>query len=138
MTVIDRVGSPAAGRPGARAATGNAGAAGFPPPAEPGAGAACSGGVAASVPVTLDSLLALQQVDEPTERDRAARRHGQALLAALGRLQRLLLEDGDQAAALAQIRTLAEATPAAADPGLAAALDLVVLRARIELARRGA
>jgi hypothetical protein len=27
--------------------------------------------------------------------------------------------------------------PAAADPGLAAAIDLVVLRARIELARRG-
>jgi hypothetical protein len=86
----------------------------------------------------LDSLLALQQVDEPTEHDRVARRHGQALLAALGRLQRLLLEDGDQAAVLEQIRTLAEATPTAADPELAAALDLVVLRARIELARREA
>ena len=136
MTVIDRVGPPTPGRPGARAGTGAP--AGFLPPAEPGAGVAGPAGLAGSVPVTLDSLLALQQVDEPTEHDRAARRHGQALLVALGRLQRLLLEDGDQVAALEQIRTLADATPAAADPGLAAALDLVVLRARIELARRGA
>jgi hypothetical protein len=135
MIVIDRVGPPAPGRPGARAGTGAA--TGFLPPAEPGPDAACAAGVAIAAPVGLDALLALQQVDEPTERDRAARRHGQALLGALGRLQRLLLEDGDQAAALGQIRALADATPAAADPGLAAAVDLVVLRARIELARRG-
>ena len=135
MTVIDRVGPTAPGRPAARAGTGAATV--FRPPAEPGPDAACAAEVAMPAPVGLDALLALQQVDEPTERDRAARRHGQALLGALGRLQRLLLEDGDQAAALGQIRALADATPAAADPELAAAVDLVVLRARIELARRG-
>jgi Class II flagellar assembly regulator len=135
MTVIDRVGPLLPGRPGLRAGSGAT--TGFLPPAEQGPDAARGAGVAASAPVALDSLLALQQVDEPTERDRAARRHGQALLAALSRLQRLLLEDGDEAAALEQIRALAEATPAAADPGLAAAVELVVLRARIELARRG-
>lgn len=135
MTVIDRVGPLTPGRPGARAGTG--GATGFLPPAEPGPGAVGSAGVAPTVPVTLDLLLALQQVDEPTERDHAARRHGQALLAALGRLQRILLEDGDQTVALEHIRALADAPPAAADPGLAAALGLVVLRARIELARPG-
>ena len=84
-----------------------------------------------------DSLLTLQQVDEPTERDRAARRRGQALLGALGRLQLLLLVEGDPVPTLAQLRSLAEGAPAAADPALAAAIDQVVLRARIELARRG-
>jgi hypothetical protein len=93
--------------------------------------------VAAQAPVALDALLALQQVDEPNERNRAARRHGQALLGALGRLQRLLLEDGDPAGALEQLHTLADTISAAADPGLAAAVDQVVLRARIEMARRG-
>jgi hypothetical protein len=87
--------------------------------------------------VSLDSLLTLQQVDEPTERDRAARRRGQALLGALGRLQLLLLVEGDPVPTLAQLRSLAEGAPAAADPALAAAIDQVVLRARIELARRG-
>jgi hypothetical protein len=89
----------------------------------------------------LESLLALQQVDEAVERDRAARRHGRTLLGALGRLQHLLLAaDGAalaQPAVLAELRSLAGSLPAAADPGLAASLDLVVLRARIELIRHG-
>jgi hypothetical protein len=135
MTVIDRVGPVSPGRPGARAGTGTG--SGFPLPAELGPDAARMAGVTASSPVALESLLALQQVDEPTERDRAARRHGQSLLGVLGRLQRLVLEDADPTATLEQIRTMAEAMPAAADPGLADALDQVVLRARIELARRG-
>jgi Class II flagellar assembly regulator len=135
MTGIERVGRLPPSTQAARAGSGGAGR--FPPPVESGPDAGPAGAVATSAPVALDSLLALQQVDEPTERDRSARRHGQALLMALGRLQRLLLEDGDQADALAQISALAEAMPAAADPGLAAAIDMVVLRARIELARRG-
>ena len=135
MTVIDRVGPLTPGRPGVRPSAG--GVSGFLPPAESGADVAGGAAMGSPAPVALDSLLALQQVDEPTERDRAARRHGQALLGALGRLQRLLLEDVDQAATLEQIRALAEATPVAADPALAAAVDMVVLRARIELARRG-
>jgi hypothetical protein len=134
MSGIERVGPVAAGRPGVRVSAG--GTAGFLPLTDTGVDGARSAGVAASVPVALDSLLALQQVDEPTERDRAAHRRGQALLGALGRFQRLLLEDGDPTAALEQIRSLAEAMPAAADPGLAVAVDLIVLRARIELARR--
>jgi len=135
MSGIERVGPVAPGRPGVRAAAGAS--AGFLPLADMGADAARSAGAAASAPVALDSLLALQQVDEPAERDRTVHRRGQALLGALGRLQRLLLEDGDQTDALEQIRSLAEAMPAAADPGLADAVDLIVLRARIELARRG-
>jgi hypothetical protein len=135
MTVIDRVGPLAPGRPNARVGAGAAGS--FLPLAGPSADAAQTAGVAAAMPMALDALLMLQQVDEPAERDSAARRHGHALLRALGGLQRLLLEGGDPAAALEQIRVLADATPAAVDPGLAAAMELVVLRARIELARRG-
>ncbi len=135
MTMIDGVGPLTPGRPGVRA--GARGATGFLPLAAPDQDVGSPVGVVAPAPVALDSLLALQQVDEPAERDRAARRHGQALLGALGRLQRALLDDGDQAAVLGQIRRLAEAIPAAADAGLAATVDMVVLRARIELARRG-
>jgi hypothetical protein len=134
MTVIDRVGPLPPSRPGARAGT--AVTTGFLPPEEPSSDAAPTAAPTGSAPVALDTLLALQQMDEQTVRDRAARRHGLALLAALGRLQRLLLEDGDQAAALTELRTLADATPAAADPDLSAALEMTVLRARIELARR--
>jgi hypothetical protein len=136
MTVIDRVGPLSPSRPAARAGLGGSG--GFLMPAESGVDTAGAAGVATPEPVALGLLLALQQVDEPTERDRAARRHGQALLGALGRLQRLLLEEhGDPTATLEQIRALAEAMPVAADAGLAAAVDMVVLRAQIELARRG-
>lgn len=135
MTGIERVGASAPSRPGVRAAAGAT--AGFLPPADPGIDTARSPGVPASAPVALDSLLALQQVDEPAEHDRAAHRRGQELLGALGRLQRVLLEGGDQTATLEQIRSLAGAIPAAADPGLAVAVELIVLRARIELARRG-
>jgi hypothetical protein len=135
MTVIDRVGPLPPSRPSAR--IGSSGAANFPAPAEAGADAGRAAEVASPAPVALESLLALQQVDNAPERDRAARRHGQALLLALGGLQRLLLEGGDEVAALAQIRSLADAMPTADDPGLADAIDHVVLRARIELARRG-
>jgi hypothetical protein len=93
--------------------------------------------LAAAAPMALESLLALQQVDQANERDRTARRHAHALLAALGRVQRGLLTGDDPAAALAEMRTLVAATPAASDPALAAALDQVVLRTRIELIRRG-
>jgi hypothetical protein len=136
MTLIDRVGPPVPGRPGVR--PGSGAGSGFPLPAvAAGPDAARAEAMAMSAPVVLESLLALQQVEEVTERDRAARRRGQALLVALGQLQRVLLENGDQAAVLGQIHALSDAMPVAADPGLAAAVDMVVLRARIELARRG-
>jgi hypothetical protein len=82
-------------------------------------------------------MLALQEVDNEAPRDRAARRHGRALLAALVRLQHRLLGGVEDDAALQEIAALASNVPAAADAGLAAALHAVVLRARIELARLG-
>ena len=134
MTGVDRVGAQPPARLGGRTA-GSAGGAGFPLPAEAAPDAVRSAGAAPS-PVALESLLALQQVDAVPARDRSAHRRGQALLAALGRLQRVLLGDGDTESALRDIRDLADDVPAAADPALAEAVDQVVLRARIELARR--
>ncbi len=115
-----------AGRPAATAT-------GF---ALPSAGAAAPQAAAAALP--LAGLLAVQeQIDTPL-RDRAARRHGRALLAELAALQRDMLADAVGRDRLDRLRALAEAAvPAAADAGLRDALAGAVLRARIELARFG-
>jgi hypothetical protein len=134
MTAINRVGVQPPSPPGARPAGGSGGAA-FPPPAESPPEAVRSTGAAAAAAVSLESMLALQQVEGASERDRAAHRRGHALLAALGRLQRVLLGDGNPASVLHEIAALSKDVPVAADPGLAAAVDHAVLRARIELAR---
>ncbi len=86
--------------------------------------------------VSLSGLLALHEAELEAPRDRAARRRGQDILAALAELQRGLLgaETGE---ALTRLTHLVEALPRAADPRLEAVLGAVALRARIELARRG-
>ena len=98
------------------------------------AGAAATGGVAA---VALDAMLAMQEAESAAVRDRQARRHGQALLAALARLQHDLLRAGaDAAGSLHELAELAGRVPEAADPGLQAVLLAIATRARVELARR--
>lgn len=136
MTGIDRVGLSSPAAAGTRAARSAGHSVGFPPP-DAGEAAAVPGGLVGAGPVALESLLALQQVDQTGERDRAARRHGQALLAALARLQRGLLEAADPASVITELSGLLADTPQAADPLLAEALDHVVLRAHIEIVRRG-
>ncbi len=86
--------------------------------------------------IGLDSMLALQAVDEAAERDRAARKRGNAILAALTRLQRTMLAAEDPSMALRDMNDLTSDTPVAEDPGLAAIVRAVVLRSRIEIARR--
>jgi Class II flagellar assembly regulator len=86
--------------------------------------------------IGLESMLTLQAVDEAAERDRGARRHGAALIAALSDLQRALLASDDPAAAMRLLTDLAAGDPGAHDPGLAAILRAVILRARVEVARR--
>jgi hypothetical protein len=83
-------------------------------------------------------MLALQEMGAGSVRDREARRRGQGLLAALAALQRGLLAGGDDPAALQRLADLAEAAPDTEDPRLGAVLSAIVLRARVELARRGA
>lgn len=90
-----------------------------------------------SVPaIGLDSMLALQAVDEAVERDRAARKRGTAIIAALTKLQRALLTEEDPSLALNALNGLTSDCPLADDPGLGAILRAVVLRSRVEIARR--
>lgn len=80
-------------------------------------------------------MLALQEIGDEPVQDRAARRHGRALVAALGQLQLGLLDGADDPAVLQRLADLAASVPPAATPGLAEVLQAVVLRARVELAR---
>ena len=111
-----------------------AGAAGFAVSPE---GANVSGLAAAAPAAALDSLLQLQAFEDATTRDRQAKRHGQALLRALGELQRVLLGEGPLEDALGRLADLVATCPEAADPGLAGLVGSIMLRARVELARRG-
>ena len=79
----------------------------------------------------------LQEFEDAGTRDRQAKRHGQALLQALGELQRLLLGEGPLEEALARLSALVETCPEASDPALAGLVGSILLRARVELARRG-
>ena len=86
--------------------------------------------------IGLDSMLALQTIHEAMERDRAARKRGTAMIAALTDLQRAMLAAEDPALALRSLSELATGGPLADDPGLAAVLRAIVLRSRVEVARR--
>ena len=102
------------------------------------AGASAQKARVSSVPsIGLESMLVLQSINEAQERDRTGRKRGTAMIAALTDLQRAMLAEEDPALAL---RALSELTvddgPLADDPGLAAVLRAVVLRSRVEVARR--
>ena len=125
---VGQVGSVGIARPAQNRARGNAG---FQVP-EGGAGLAPAGGVG---PVCTPSMLALQEEEEGQVADRDARRHGQAMLAALAALQRLALGDGSADGALEQLASLVRATPDAADPRLAAVQRAIQVRVAVELAR---
>ncbi len=104
-----------------------------------------SEGAAAAVPenqpaqsVMLSGMLALQETETETVQDKNARRHGFALLDSLAQLQKSLLSpEADNAAEIETLALLASEMPQAANPGLAAALAAVRLRAKIELLRLG-
>jgi hypothetical protein len=102
-------------------------------------GASDAAGVGAATPASLlGAMLAVQEAEADRARNRAARRHGEAMLAELRALQLELLEGAMGQAALTRLADLADRVPAAADPGLAATVQWVALRARVELARREA
>ena len=86
--------------------------------------------------IGLESMLALQAVDEAAERDRAAHKRGTAMIAALTRLQRAMLAEEDPALALNALHELVGDGRLASDPDLVAIVRAVVLRSRVEIARR--
>ncbi len=93
--------------------------------------------LADAAPVSLGVMLAAEALDREAARDREARRQGQVVLAGLTALQRALLVGSDQAASLDRLASLVADMPVAVEPRLAALLDTIVLRARVELARLG-
>lgn len=98
-----------------------------------------AGPAVAAVPasVSLTTMLSLQETGREDVRDRAARRHGRAILELLAALQHELLDgQGCASASFDRLSALAEAVPDASDPALQQVLRAVALRARIEVARR--
>lgn len=85
----------------------------------------------------LSGLLALQEAVETSAaaaaQDRAAQRHGEAVIGDLAALQLALLSG--RPASAARLAAQAGAGPQAADPRLAAVLGAIRLRAEVELAR---
>jgi hypothetical protein len=131
MTGIERVGWPTAPRVASRPA---AKSGFFVPPeaARPGQADAA----AAPAATSLGSMLALQEAGGETVEDREARKHGHDMLAALAELQRALLGGGGDGVALQRLGDLAASVRHATDPRLAAMVSAIVLRVRVELARR--
>jgi hypothetical protein len=132
MTGIEGIGWPVSPRGVSRAREKS----GFMVPSEPDvAGHATA--VAATQATPLASMLALQELGEETIEDREARRHSHVMLAMLAELQRALLGGSDEVDVLHRLADLAAAAaPAATDRRLAAMVSAIVLRVRVELARR--
>jgi hypothetical protein len=86
----------------------------------------------------IDALLALQGVEEPTERRRKAVKRGRTALDALDALKLGLLSGTFDTGALARLKSVTAALP---EPSGDAALDAVLaeieLRAQVELAKIG-
>ncbi len=96
-----------------------------------------AGAAAPAAAVALGSMLALQEAGGEPVRDRAARRHGHAMLQLLAALQRAMLGGGSgDDTELGRLAALSADIPAASDPGLRQAVAAIALRASIELARR--
>ena len=133
MAAIDGIGRTGTARLGARGPARNPAGA-FSVPAE--AATATAETAEAAPAAALASMLSLQELGGNAAQDREARRHGQEVLAALATLQRALLVSGDDAAALQQLGEMLAAVPRASDPRLAAIVSAIVVRAKVELARR--
>ena len=107
----------------------------------PAAGATTSANAPASAAglsgvADVSALMALQGVEDPTERRRRAIRRGGGLLDRLDELKLALLSGEAGEGALERLsRTLREERPEDADPGLARVLDQIDLRAAVELAK---
>jgi hypothetical protein len=132
MAAIEGIGQPGAARFGARRAPAVAG--GFAVPAE--AAVSSHATTEATAPMAIASMLTLQELGGETAEDRDARRHGQDMLAVLAALQLALLTGGDEGAVLRQLAELAAAVPRASDRRLAAMISAIIVRVRVELARR--
>jgi len=102
----------------------------------PEAAAAGQAGAAAPAAAVGLGLLAVQEGGDRAARDHSARRRAESILQELQGLQRELLHDGADMKRLERLAAL-DAGVEAEDPLLRSAVEAIVLRARVELARRG-
>lgn len=114
-------------------------AGGFSLPASSGASAPATASATASVSSVagVSALMALQGVEDPTERRRRAIRRGHGLLDRLDELKMALLSGQDGGLALSRLaQDIREERPEAdSNSGLQAVLDQIELRAAVEMAK---
>jgi Class II flagellar assembly regulator len=130
MTGIERIGGPVPPRVSSRAASRSP----FSVPLQPAPGGMSA--AAEASPPALASMLTLQELGGETVQDREARRHGHEMLAALADLQRALLAAAKDPTVLSRLAELVASVPQATDRRLAAMISAIVVRVRVELARR--
>jgi hypothetical protein len=88
---------------------------------------------------TLDALMALQGVEDPTERKKRAVAKGRNALDVLDKLKLGLLDGSVDGPTLARLKVAAEGlTENSGDPGLDTVLSEINLRVAVELAKAGA
>jgi hypothetical protein len=97
-------------------------------------------GPAAATPLraisTLDALMALQGVDDPTERKKRAVAKGRNALDVLDKLKLGLIDGSVDGPTLARLKVAAEGlTEDSGDPGLDTVLSEINLRVAVELAK---
>lgn len=85
--------------------------------------------------LAVDSLLFLQEVEPPQERDARSRRHGAALLNLLAKIQHGLLDGAPTPDVLDELLALSGQPIVAADSKLQEAVAAITLRAHVEIAR---
>lgn len=96
---------------------------------------------AASAPKTvggIDALLALQGVEDPTERRRRSVKRGRVALDVLDELKMSLLSGALDATTVSRLRSAAaDLKDSSGDPGLDAVLAEIELRVEVEIAKAG-
>jgi hypothetical protein len=87
---------------------------------------------------TVDALMALQGVEDPTERKKRALAKGRNALDVLDTLKLSLLDGSVDGSTLARLKVAAEGlTEQSGDPGLDTVLGEIDLRVAVELAKAG-
>ena len=87
---------------------------------------------------TMDALLALQEIEDPTERKKRAVAKGRKALDLLDKLKVSLLDGSVDQSTLARLKVAAEGlTDESGDPGLDEVLREIDLRVAVELAKAG-
>ena len=94
--------------------------------------------VAPKPAANLDALLAMQGIEDPTERRKRSVRRGRGALDVLDDLKIGLLSGSFDASTVARLRAAAaELKSSSGDPGLDAVLSEIELRVEVELAKAG-